>query len=193
MIGVTNTQCPEYCPHGPEGAGPLTHAESRSQFAAWAVVSSPMVLGLDLRDKPTVDAVWDVITAREILAVSQTWAGDNGGLLAEAADSVTLPYCGWDQKPCQQPSWQVWKKAQPNKTAAVAMLNIAERPQSLTVSFAALGADLGARDTTATLRCSVRDLWRRAEVGTFTGVWTAADVPSHDTATVLIHSCTPSA
>jgi hypothetical protein len=63
-------------------------AESRTHFGAWAVTSSPLVLGLSLSlDDPVaqkaVDAVWDVITNKEVIAVSQIWAGLPGALVRE--------------------------------------------------------------------------------------------------------------
>jgi len=63
-------------------------AESRSHFGAWAISSSPLVLGLsldagDAKAMAALDEVWDVITNREVIAVSQTWAGLPGALVRE--------------------------------------------------------------------------------------------------------------
>jgi hypothetical protein len=63
-------------------------AESRTHFGAWAIVSAPLVLGLSLSlDDPVaqkaLDDVWDVITNREVIAVSQSWAGLPGALVRE--------------------------------------------------------------------------------------------------------------
>ena len=63
-------------------------AESRTHFGAWAITSTPLVLGLSLSlDDPVaqkaVDAVWDVITNKEVIAVSQSWAGLPGALVRE--------------------------------------------------------------------------------------------------------------
>jgi hypothetical protein len=166
------------------------------------VVSSPLILGLDLRDQPTVDKYWDIITNREVIAVSQTWVGDNGGIVAEAEAQVVLPYCGWSQEPCQQSAWQVWAKAQPNHSTAVVLMNVEPRPQTLNVSFAAALArhtlaEHQDGDVTepglvagAAIKCFVRDLWAKAELGEFVGGYTTEMVPSHDSACILVHSCT---
>lgn len=183
MVGVTNTQCPEYCPHGPAGAGPLTHSESRTQFAAWAVISSPMILGLDLRDTATVNGVWDIITAREVIAVSQTWAGDNGNLVAESITKVSLPYCDWSGRACEHASWQAWAKVQPDASRAVLLYNADIHAQTLAVSFAELG--LGGGGT----RCAVRDLWARREIGEYVGSYNTTRISAHDNAFVLVHNC----
>ena len=63
-------------------------AESRTHFGSWAIVSAPLILGLSLSlDDPVaqkaVDNVWDVITNKEVIAVSQTWAGLPGALVRE--------------------------------------------------------------------------------------------------------------
>ena len=63
-------------------------AESRTHFGAWAIVSAPLVLGLSLSlDDPVaqqaLDTVWSVITNKEVIAVSQTWAGLPGALVRE--------------------------------------------------------------------------------------------------------------
>ena len=52
---------------------------------AWCIVSSPLILGLDLTDTPRVNAVWDIITNREAISVNQEWAGQPGRLLVDAA------------------------------------------------------------------------------------------------------------
>lgn len=63
-------------------------AESRTHFGAWAITSAPLVLGLSLSlDDPVaqkaVDSVWDLITNREVVAVSQAYAGLPGALVRE--------------------------------------------------------------------------------------------------------------
>ena len=72
----------------------LTHAEARAHFASLAVLSSPLVLGLDARDAAAVDAVWDIVSNREILAVSEAYAGSSGTRVAFSAANVTWDYCG---------------------------------------------------------------------------------------------------
>jgi hypothetical protein len=63
-------------------------AESRSHFAAWAIVSAPLVLGMDLTlnnsaAQAALDAVWDTVTNAEVINVSQTWAGLPGAVVRE--------------------------------------------------------------------------------------------------------------
>ena len=44
---------------------PLTLTEARTHFAAWAIVSSPLILGLDMTNKTAMDEVWPIISNRE--------------------------------------------------------------------------------------------------------------------------------
>jgi hypothetical protein len=56
----------------------LTELESRVHFAMWSIISSPLILGFDLSDTKTMDAVWHIIANEEVLAVNQQWAGRCG-------------------------------------------------------------------------------------------------------------------
>jgi hypothetical protein len=64
-------------------------AESRTHFGAWAIMSAPLILGLSLTlndavAQAAVSSVWDVITNREVIAVSQTpWQGSPGNVVKE--------------------------------------------------------------------------------------------------------------
>ena len=44
----------------------LTDLESRTHFAMWSIISSPMILGFDLSDDKTVDAMWSIIANEEV-------------------------------------------------------------------------------------------------------------------------------
>ena len=58
-VGVTNVQKAD-C--GEEGKGvcrPLTTTEARTHFAAWSIVSAPLVLGFNFSDTETVHQHWD--------------------------------------------------------------------------------------------------------------------------------------
>lgn len=47
--------------------GPNAFNESRSHFGAWAVVSAPLILGLDVTDKSRLDAVWPILSNMEVI------------------------------------------------------------------------------------------------------------------------------
>jgi alpha-galactosidase len=56
--------------------GPLAINESRSHFGAWAIVSSPLILGLDITNQTNLDSVWPFLSSSEAIAVNQAWDGD---------------------------------------------------------------------------------------------------------------------
>ena len=56
-------------------ANELAVTESKTHFYAWCIVSSPLILGLDLLDSERVDSVWSIISNTEAIAVNQAWAG----------------------------------------------------------------------------------------------------------------------
>jgi alpha-galactosidase len=53
---------------------------SRAHFSAFAIISSPLVLSLDLRDAAAVAAVWPIIANEEVISINQRWAGHPGWL-----------------------------------------------------------------------------------------------------------------
>ena len=57
-----------------------TYEQSRAHFGAWAVVSSPLILGFDLSNSSLLASVWDIITNVEAIQISQSFAGSPGRL-----------------------------------------------------------------------------------------------------------------
>ena len=55
-------------------AGPLATIESRSHFGAWAIVSSPLILGFDLTNETIVNEVWDFIRYAQLCTLLSTEA-----------------------------------------------------------------------------------------------------------------------
>merc|ERR1740117_1369927 len=79
--------------------------QTRSHFGAWCIVSSPLILGLDLAHDSVPDNVWEVITNREAIAVNQAWAGHPGRLIADGG------------------AHQIWAKKLANAAQAVLVVN----------------------------------------------------------------------
>jgi len=82
------------CEHGPGGAQDpgLTPEETRSHFAAWCVVSSPLTLSHDVTNDTVMDAVWPVIANPEAIAVNQAWAGHSGSPFKRSPETVHLKH-----------------------------------------------------------------------------------------------------
>ena len=57
--------------------------------AQWAIVSAPLVLSVDLTNKPMLDRIWPILSNKEAIAVNQHWNGSPGQLLL--TDKVTVP------------------------------------------------------------------------------------------------------
>lgn len=72
-----------------------TFEEDRAHFGAWCVVSSPLILGFDLRDNSTYQRVWPIISNREAIAVNQQWAGHPGMLVSSWNPSSNSTYYVW--------------------------------------------------------------------------------------------------
>merc|ERR1719408_598447 len=68
------------CQHGPGGAGDpgLSMEETRTHFGSWAIVSSPLTLSHDVNNDTIMDQIWDVISNKEVIEVSQASAGHSG-------------------------------------------------------------------------------------------------------------------
>mmetsp|Transcript_16316 Transcript_16316/g.37648 ORF Transcript_16316/g.37648 Transcript_16316/m.37648 type:complete len:566 (-) Transcript_16316:24-1721(-) len=58
--------------------------EDRANFGLWAITSSPLILGFDLRNKALLDSLWPVIANPEAIAVSQAWEGHPGHFVKES-------------------------------------------------------------------------------------------------------------
>ena len=160
----------------------LTHAEARAHFASLAVLSSPLVLGLDVRDAAAVAAVWDVIANTELLAVNAAWAGSAGTQVARAAANVTWAPCG-EIKSCSAGEWEVYAKPLPGGGAAVLVLNHADAGKHATVSLplaAVPGLACGAAG------CKVRDIYAHADAGIVTDTFVVTSLPAHDSAFVTL-------
>jgi alpha-galactosidase len=64
-----------------------TFEEDRTHFGMWAIVSSPLTLGMDIRNDTVVNAALSVLGNTEVLAVNQGWAGSSGVLVSSNSTS----------------------------------------------------------------------------------------------------------
>ncbi len=132
------------------GVSPLTETESRSHFSLWAMLAAPLIAGNDLRTMtPETTAI---LTNPEVIAVDQDQAGKQGFLISSWA------------------GLQVWAKplAEP-ETFAVVLLNRKNKSARVTVRWNSLGLPAGS--------ASVRDLWKRIELGSYPDEFSAEVFP----------------
>ncbi len=134
------------------GNGSLTTNQSTSHFSMWAMLAAPLIAGNDLRSMSST--IKTILTNAEVIAVDQDPLGAQATLVATP-----------------QTGLQVWSKPlSGGNVRAVALLNRNGAQASITVNFTQLGL--------ANAAASVRDLWQHADLGMFTGSYTASNVPS---------------
>lgn len=184
------------CQHGPGGSGDpgLTMAETRSHFGAWVIVSSPLTLSHDVNNDTIMDQIWPIISNKEVLAVSQTYAGHSGSPFKSSSNLVmldTVNHAAMEKTmseeerlstgPTLAPSFQYLYKPLQSDGAktAVLLMNHDENATDLTLDFADVP---GLACTT----CHVRDIWGRKDLGTFTKSFIARGVASHDCAFLIV-------
>jgi len=134
-------------------SGLLSHAESETEFAAWAMFGGPIIIASDVRNMSAWKA--SVVLNAEILALNQD------ELLAPGArvrgDGAGGP--------------QVWAKALAGGDTAVMLLNPGDAAARVAVQWSDLGWPAAAN-------VSLRDLWQHSELGAFVGGY-SRDVDSH--------------
>ena len=151
----------------------LSASEGRLHYYVWAILPSPLIISFDPRTLPQQPGGLEclaMVMNPEILAVNQDPAVIGARLLAQgpagAASSDAV-------------SFQVFGRplAAPRSWAAV-LVNRAAAPQSITLDFAALGAD-------ASAPAAGRAAGARADLGNFTERFSAF-VPAHDALFVTV-------
>jgi alpha-galactosidase len=183
-VGVTNSQREAECKAFGQRGCTLDITEARTHFAAWCIVSAPLVLGNDLTDAKTMDLVWPIISNREALAVNDAWAGDAGVLAKQSDAKVWFNNCSWwhDPERCEHPAWMVWRKVLAKGKVALLLMNNDEVPTEISVAWL---ADLP-RDTLQCPKgqCAIRDIHAHEDLpraSTFT-----AHVAAHDSRFIVV-------
>ncbi|MET0233672.1 MAG: hypothetical protein ABW224_03435 [Kibdelosporangium sp.] len=138
----------------PDGGGyELTEEESTSQLVMWAQMAAPLIIGSDPRTLP--QSMIDTFKNPEIIAVDQDKLAIQGVRVQSSAagDVYSKVLSGRGQR-------------------SVVLLNRGDSPSAITLDFAKAGL---------AGNIAVRDIRKRADVGRFTGTYTAT-VPAHGTA-----------
>jgi alpha-galactosidase len=126
------------------GLKKLTDDENRTQMSLWCLLAAPLLVSVDL--SKASPATMAILTNPEVIAVDQDAAGIQGHRVAEEGPL------------------EVWMKPLADGSKAVGLFNRGEGPNPVTVNF----QDLGVQGAV-----SVRDLWTREDLGSFTGSFTA--------------------
>ena len=131
----------------------LSDTESRAHFSMWVIMAAPLIAGNDVTRMSATTI--ETLTNPEVIAVNQDPLGYQGRVVATPGADL-----------------EVWsKELLGTDTRAVALLNRSPGSASITVQWSDLGIPAGA--------ATVRDLWAREDLGSFTGSYTAQSVPGH--------------
>ena len=141
------------------GNGSLTADQNRSHFGLWAIMAAPLIAGNDLRNMDA--SILSILTASEVIAVDQDPLGVQG---TRVKGSGTL---------------EIWKKKLSGANAfAVGLLNRTNAAADIQVTWTDIGLPSGS--------ATVRDLWAKSDLGSFTDTYTAKAVPSNGMAMLKI-------
>ena len=167
----------------------LSLTEQRSQVSAWALVAAPLLISADLAgglDNETLA----LLAAPEVVAVSQDALAvqvrerGGGGRLSASRPPIPPPplqphWQGTRVSPASPSGTECWARPLSGGAVAAVLLNRGEGPADVSCTWAELGLPAGAK-------AAVRDLWARADLGDFTGAFTARGVESHGAVMVRV-------
>lgn len=127
----------------------LTPNEQLTHVTLWSLLAAPLLLGCNLAELDR----WtlDLITNPEVLEVNQDSLGQQARRVARDGDA------------------EVWARPLEDGCLAVGLFNRGRKPQTVRAAWSVLG--LNGPQT-------VRDLWRREDLGTFEGGW-SGEVAGH--------------
>ena len=133
--------------------GELNEVESKTQFAIWAIVAAPLIMSNDLRHIEP----WAVkiLQNKEVIAVSQDKLGKQGIRITPTTEDKS-----------------VWYRELENGEYAVALFNRGSSAADITANFS---------EFLPSTTWKLRDLYEHQDLGTFTGSYTAKNVPAHGT------------
>ena len=152
-----------------DGIAVLNFTEARTHFGAWCIVSSPLILGMNLSDTATLATFWPIVSNTEAIAINQEYAGMSGTRYYESAEVTHFSPCGWgpEFRNCTYASQMYWYKALPGGDIAVLLMNNADMPALLTLEWDTVPGLLSPQGSLV----RVRDIWNHANLGVIEGAF----------------------
>ncbi|RUP46302.1 glycoside hydrolase superfamily [Jimgerdemannia flammicorona] len=171
----------------------LSLEESRTHFSLWAALKAPLLMGNDLTN--TTQEVFDILTNLEIIAVNVHMylfvISYIIRFLPVLLIQLGLSRCCMSAMPVQQDplgisasrviqvvgEYDIWAGPLVHGSYVAVLINYRDTPQKITLRFQSIGysGDI----------VTVRDLWRRVNVGRFLGRYTTI-VPPHGAAVLKL-------
>jgi alpha-galactosidase len=140
------------------GNGGMTLVENQAHFSLWCLLNAPLMAGNDLRTM--APEIRDILTNRDVIAVNQDPLGIQGRKVRDDGD------------------YEVWAKPLADGSRAVILLNRSAAEAKISLVW----TEIGYPNKT---QAEVRDLWKKANLGKYTGGFSAA-VPSHGAVMVIV-------
>ena len=174
--------------HGPT----MTAAEFRSQFSTFSILTSPLILGNDLRNMSA--ACLAIISNKDIIALNQD------PLVARAKLVFQFPMKQWPNANRLPPltagdlgaraeaspvnsfvniTLQVWEKQLADGSVGVVAFNRGEHSVGFTITWDMLGIP-------AARAAAVNDLWMQSHNGTHVGSFRCPQIAPHDVCVVRV-------
>jgi alpha-galactosidase len=125
-------------------------AADRAHFSLWCILAAPLMAGNDLREMN--EAVRQILTAPEVIAVNQDPRGLQGFIVRDEGDL------------------EIYNKPLADGTTAVLFLNKGKNKADLILKWSEIGLS-GSQP--------VRDLWARKDLGEFKDSFTAGGLGQH--------------
>jgi len=185
----------------------LSREEMRTNYAAWAIVSSPLILSTDINNETIMDIIWPIIANREAIAINQAWAGHSGSAFKNSGINIELDTVNYaklqkyrsvanseyqvpQRDPMVAPSYEYYYKPMEKhgaKTAVLMMNHGHAHTRTEATKHSPFIADLEVDLTldfkdipgVSCTRCHVRDVWRKRDLGDFDGSYVAKGVAPH--------------
>ncbi|KAI9569930.1 glycoside hydrolase family 27 protein [Boletus coccyginus] len=152
------------------GNGDLSYEETKTHFTAWALMKSPLLIGLHL-ESATKQSL-EILTNHEIIAINQD--PEVGTSISPFRWGINPDYVSNATHPAQY-----WSGESQNGTVFM-LINTLDEPATM---FFNLTESPWIR---AGRQYSVRDLWTHTNNGTAVRNFTAHDVPAHGVVALLL-------
>lgn len=199
------------------GEAGLSFIESRSHFAAWTIVSSPLIIGMDVRNTERVLDVWEILSNQEMIDINQAWASSihdyngpselvgpfshnqrvsgsySGTRIDQANTTKTFTPCGWYPN-CTIPTYEIWSKpiivpsASNGNASSIAVLFLNHGDSTISTDIYLDWDNVPGLLCPNNNQCFVRDIYAHKNLGTFSNGYNFNNIVSHDSVYLLITS-----